>query len=197
MTGAQMAALELAAAAAQPVRIAPATARVLAQQYGYVEDTGDGWVITDSGRQALSTIHHDRDRLELEQRLTPAARAWAGRVTAWLKAHDRSPSSWQALKWARDVAGCDFDGLQPIAPTAAELHPADVLAVEDEVRMTTRILRDYDAAIALAQERGAAVTVTYNADKTQPQARHDSATAAKRETGAVDLRVYAAKRGRR
>lgn len=193
MTAAQQEALRRAAAATEPVPIPAVTARILAERYGYIERHEDGWRLTHRGRAHLAGERAHAKHRAVEDRLTPEARAWADRVEAWLRAHRRfdrhAVGNW---RYARHVAACDFDAVEPAAQGAADA--VALVYVERTVRAAARVLEDFDEKLELANERGVGLTVAYETDAKIPRSRRQAAAEATEGADVVRLAVYRERR---
>jgi hypothetical protein len=192
---AQGAALRRAAAATGPVSIPAVTARVLGEQFGYIEADGDGWVLTPRGRAHLASERAREKRALVESQLTRTDRRHGERVAAWLRAHKRfhddEPSSYTVYRYAEHVAACDHAGIEPVA--TGRWDDSSRVWVEQTVRSAAECLRDFDEALRLAEERGVGVSVDYAADEKVPRSRREAATAAA-EANIVSLGKYRERR---
>ena len=195
MTAAQTDAIRRAAVATEPVAIPTSTARILSERYGYIEAANDGWVLTPRGRAHLAGERAQVQRREAESRLTRKDRDWAERVKGWLRAHKRfhddSPSSYAVYRYAEHVAACDHAGIEPVA--TERWGDGGREWVEEAVRAAAECIRDFDAALRLANDRGVGVAVSYEADKKVPRSRREAANAAA-SGDVVSLRTYRERR---
>jgi hypothetical protein len=186
VTPAQSAALRRAESADGPIAVVTSTARVLGEQYGYIEREGDGWVLTASGRAHLERERADDRRRAAEKQLTWEDRKWARRVVDWLKVHERFPEAdWQyaAYSYAEHFAACTHAGVDPCPPEKWDEGARGW--VEREVTSAIECLRDYDEAARKAAERGVGVTVSYEADAKVPRSREEATRAATDEGASV------------
>lgn len=186
-----------AEAAIEPIAIPPATARVLSDQYGYIEASeAGGWVLSALGRAHLEGERARARRGEATDRLTRDDRRWAERVVAWLHAHKRldvENSDWYTIsRYAEHVAACDHAGIEPVA--VEKWADGGREFVEEEVRTAALCLRDFDKATTLADDRGVGVTVSYEADKKVPRSRGEAANAAASDSNVVSLGTYRERR---
>jgi hypothetical protein len=199
MTPAQKAAMDrVIEADGQPVRITAGTARVLSEQYRYLTPQGDGWVLTDIGRTAMSNDSY-WSRLQARKREIPrASRDYGERVVMWLKAHNLigterldDGSHWQhyytAHNYAEHYAACLHAGLEPVRPLGEPEW------IEEHVKGAIDCLAAYDKANERATARGVCVEIDYSVADSVPQSRREAAV--QRPDGSVDLRVYRLRRG--
>lgn len=196
MTPAQIAALERAAR--RPTAIAAQTLQVLERYHPpLLEATPAGHVLTDAGRRLLERRARDELEAAIEAELTIEARRWADRVDHWRQAVspvDPRRADFRVARYARHVAACDFDGVEPIDPGWTNADAAE--SVKASVRTATRVLRDLDETRELAKARGVGVTVSFTADAVIPRPPRTALERAQRDDGTVSLHTYRARRGR-
>lgn len=193
MSPAQTVALRRVAAAGAPTQVAPATAAVLSERYGFIAAAGTKWAITDKGRGYLERDDYDRRRSARVDQITKESRAWARRVMAWLEAHEYLgfPEHYGEVhpvqQYAEHFAACRRQGLEPVRPRGT------LDWIEDDVRMAVALLTDFDAAREKATAKGCGIEVEYTTAPAHPKAKADAAAA--RPDGTVDLRTYRIARG--
>ena len=194
MTKAQQAAMEQLKTATTPIAVVAGTARVLEQQYGYIERHGDGWSLTHRGVAYLAGRATQARYDEQLKQVTSESRQWAERVVCWLKAHQRFPrNNHGAWRYAEHVARCDFLALDPVLPF--DWDEASRIYVEETVRGAALCLKDFDEAARTATERGVGVSVSYESDERVPRSRRQAAREAAADSAAeVSLRRYRERR---
>lgn len=194
MTPAQAAALRRVVAAGEPVKVAPATAAVLSERYGYIEVVGARWAATAKGRARLEGDDHEARYRARSDELGRESRDWAERVMAWLGCHGyigglRHGELFVAKRYAEHYAACLHAGLEPVRPEG------ETDWIERDVDMAARCLRDFDEAELKARARDCGVEVTYKTAPSHPKAKADAAATVTKSDGTVDLRAYRLARG--
>lgn len=190
MTPAQNAALRRCAESTEPISIQAGTARVLADQYRYIEAQGDGWILTPAGHASIARQHANERRRDAERQVTHTDHEWARRVLAWLDAHDRHEIEHHVnRRYAEHVARCDHAGVEPVRE--GDEHAC--VLIEEAVRSAVRCIHDYDEQYRLAVERGGDVAITYEADRRVPRSKAEARESA-RAGKVVRLSTYRERR---
>jgi hypothetical protein len=194
---AQQRALAQAAEANGPVKLNTASAVILHAQYGYLDRVGGLWQITDLGARHLEAERQRKRHQAAEEGLSRVGRDWAERVEHWLCAHERlgtKRDAYTLLMYARHVAACDHDSVEPGEPPYGTWTAEAKTWVENETRAAATLLKDYDKASARAKARGVSVEVEYTSAPKVPRSRTDAADAAVAASGVVSLTTYRERR---
>lgn len=201
MTDAQRRALDVLAAATEPVALPPGTGRVLHER-GYIKRAALShrplWEISDEGRALLDRRDQDARFSEADMALSHTAKLHARRVVLWMLVHERlGKDAYEhdvKHRYASHVIASDFDAVEPAQP-AGTWHPSAVDQVVGEARAAARIVKSYDDARVEAAAKKLGITVSYDVGGLTPKARRDAAAAAREGDGVVtNLLVYRERR---